>query len=131
MKTNMNFDPSIKLICETAKYFNRSKHHQQLLSDLVLEIRIDKLMTKMCSVIKISDILSLTMEKIRLLCNMTFFLLGFLIDKVFGIRLGAVIFATFICLGKIKYYLKSIVFSPINIFWIFIPPVGRMPYCVN
>lgn len=58
--------------------------------------------------------LFLTMEKIRLLCNMTFFLLGFLIDKVFGIRLGAVIFATFICLGKIKYYLKSIVFSPIN-----------------
>ena len=25
---------------------------------------------------------------------------GYLIDKVFGMRLGAVIFATFICLGK-------------------------------
>ena len=60
LKTNMNFDPSIKLICETAKYFNRSKHHQQLLSDFVLEIRIDKLMTKMCFVIKISNIFTIS-----------------------------------------------------------------------
>ena len=60
LKTNMNFDPSIKLICETAKYFNRSKHDQQLLSDFVLEIRIDKLMTKMCFVIKINNIFTIS-----------------------------------------------------------------------
>ena len=28
--------------------------------------------------------------------------IGYLIDRIFGIRLGAVIFATFICLGKLS-----------------------------
>ena len=35
------------------------------------------------------------------------FEIGYLIDKIFGIRLGAVIFAVFICLGKFEF---SIVF---------------------
>ena len=31
------------------------------------------------------------------------FEIGYLIDKIFGIRLGAVIFAVFICLGKFEF----------------------------
>ena len=41
------------------------------------------------------------------------FEIGYLIDKIFGIRLGAVIFAVFICLGKFEF---SIVFLDMDDF---------------
>ena len=42
-----------------------------------------------------------------------FYEIGYLIDKIFGIRLGAVIFAVFICLGKFEF---SIVFLDMDHF---------------